>query len=599
MSEWSNEHRSLDPLFANEPGAYRWQRTPYAREWMDSANLPWVRIVTIVAGTQCGKSEALNNVAGYFLQHDPSACMLVLPRAKDVRTASRRRIRPMIEFSPALRAECTADAWDLTQTEFTFKRSVLYLRSSQVPADLASTPVRIVLCDEVDKWPRWTGREAGPLDLVMERQKTFVGRSIAYVTSTPVEPEGLIQRQLRAGDQRLYHLPCPHCAAWIVLLWEQVKWPEDVQTEREARRRAEAWYECQACGGRITDSQRLRAMDVGAWVPKGSDPAEWIAKGRNADRTEVRSYHLWSAYSPFLTWNKLVVQYLASRGVPESEQNWANSWLAVPWEHRIEEASESAVAQCIDPEHRRGVVPDSALVLVGAVDVQKDRMEWVVAAYGLDEECHVVQMGACSDWKSLSDALFVRWGDSQLRCVLVDSRHRRDEVVDWVRRWQPTARMIAGVHRESPEPFRTVKLDKHPRTGAPIPGGMAIWTVRVSQFKDLVAARLNRGASQREGRIHLPADSPPDWLHQLSAEQKVARRSAAGKVKEIWIKRPGRERNEAWDLLVYCSAASHLIRANLLRSASSPMRRPMPARRPGPPRRDRRGDEGGFGWPQS
>ena len=97
---------------------------------------------------------------------------------------------------------------------------------------------------------------------------------------------------------------------------------------------------------------------------------------------------------------------------------------------------------------------------------------------------------------------------------------------------------------------------------------MTVWTINVGMFKDLVAHRLRLAIDPPEtpvGLLHLPCDLEPHWLNQMSAEHKVAERSG-GKVKRRWVLKPGRKRNETWDVTCYNAAAAKMIRADTLRS---------------------------------
>jgi len=244
-------------------------------------------------------------------------------------------------------------------------------------------------------------------------------------------------------------------------------------------------------------------------------------------------------------------------------------------------------------------VPQDVKVVTAAVDVQKDRLEWSVQGWGLDEESWLIAAGRvqkakdAGDWRELGDILFRNtWGKEQLqlRCCVVDSRYRRDEVLDFVRRHQPVARMIMGVERDAAVPFGTLRLDKHPRTGASLPNGLTVWTVNVGWFKDLVASRIARTIAEPEskpGRIHLPSDLPVDWLSQMASEHKVRERSG-NKERHRWVLKPGHARNEAWDLTVYNAAAARLIRCDTLRSEERQPGASPPARPPGPPPRKHR-----------
>jgi len=582
VSEWADEHRVLEPLFASEPGPWRTNRAPYCREIMDSAALPWVRRVTFMASTQVGKSEAMNNIAGYYIAQRPSPTMFVLPNRDAARLAAERRILPMVQASESLSTELTERSHDVKHREVVFRRSVLYMRSAQSPTDLASVPVRLVLCDEIDKWPAWAGREAEPLSLVMERMRTFHD-SVLVVSSTPTTRDGLIYREHAQGDRRSYHVPCPHCEQMQVLDFDNVRWPRDIKTGNDMRRERAAWYECAHCHERIDDQHRRDMLLRGVWVPEDYSLTDWLER-RESDRTEHRSYHLWAAYSPWVTYWKIAAAFLDSRHEPARMMNFANSWLARVWEQRVQVTSEDALQKCV-ADYTVGSVPDDAVVLTAAVDVQVDYMVYMVMAWGRDEQSWVVEIDRVMTWRDLTLQLQRGFGDQKMqpRLVLIDSRYRRDEVIEWSRQ-TPTARMIAGVQRESLVPFSTTRIDKNPRTGETLRNGLTVWTVNVDIFKDLVCHRMQLEEQVEDevsvGRLHLPQNLEPHWLRQMTSEQKVLKKQG-NKQREVWQLKPGRQRNEAWDLLVYNAAAARMLGLDRVRNkdSDSKKRRAAPRKR--------------------
>jgi phage terminase large subunit GpA-like protein len=581
VSQWADSHRVLEPLFASEPGPWRTDRAPYCREIMDAASRPWVRRITFMASTQVGKSEAMNNVAGYFIHQKPSPTMFVLPNRDAARLAAERRVLPMVQASDALSRELTDRSHDVKNREVVFRRSVLYMRSAQSPTDLASVPVRLVLCDEVDKWPAWAGREAEPLALVSERQRTFHD-SLLFVSSTPTTRDGIIFREHQQGDQRSYYVPCPHCGEMQVLLFDNVRWPKDLRTGNEMRKARQAWYACAYCDERIEDQHKRDMLLAGMWVPEGRTPKEWEQQ-RDADREEHRSYHLWAAYSPWVSFWKIAAAFLDSKDDPARMMNFTNSWLARVWEQRVKATSDEAITRCI-ADYSVGHVPDEAVVLTAAVDVQVDYMVYMVVAWGHDEHSWVVECEMVSKWEDLALQLQRGFGPQALvpRLTVIDSRYRRDEVMEFSRA-TPGTRLIAGVQRDSLVPFATTRIDKHPRTGQVLRNGLTVWTVNVDMFKDLVSHRMQLALADGDevpvGRLLLPKDMDPRWLRQMSAEHKIVKRSG-NKQREMWQLKPGRQRNEAWDLLVYNAAAARMLGLDRVRSNAQPApQRQKPRRR--------------------
>lgn len=558
---------------------------------MDSAVQPWVRDVTLMTGTQVAKTETLNNIIGFHVRHDPCPTMLVMARADDAKLAMQKRLMPMVNASPALRAECTDRVADLNSREMTFRRCILYLRAAQSAADLASVPVRVALCDEVDKWPTWTGREAAPLSLLKERTRTFYNHLIV-TASTPTTRRGLIWRRFQSGDQRRYWMQCGHCQKPILFEWPQVDWPDKITTKEQMDAAQDAWYECQECGGKIDDRMKRSMIASGWWVPDRQDPVQWRDELSKRDRCPHRSYHMWAAYSPWIEWWKLVSEFLDSDGDPEKKMNWVNSWLAELWEDQVQDATDAGVRACVGT-HNLGDVPSEALVITGTVDVQVDRLEYHVNAWGRDEESWIVAAGATNEWEELADILFRNtWGEQKLamRGCLVDSRYRRSEVLDFARRWPTVVRMIAGVDTDRPNPFGTVKIDKHPKTGQVLENSMTVWTISVGWFKDLLAGRIQKSLADpgsKVGRLWLPSNAPDQMKAQLASEHKVRERSGNREVMR-WVLKPGHQRNEAWDLQVYQAAAARMFRVDTLRTEATAPRRPAqaaPPARPGPPQR--------------
>lgn len=561
VSKWADLHRHLPRTTGPDGGRYRSSLVPYAIEWMDSLNDPWVRQVTLKAAAQVSKTETLNNIAGYLVSQDPCPVLMVVPRNTDLTYAFQRRIRPMIESTQVLTDELTGRKQDVKKREIAFRKSVFYLRAAQSAADLASLSARVVLVDELDKWPQWSGREASPLDLARERQKNWPNR-ILYAVSTPVSRTGALQLEWEDGDRRRFFVPCPHCQVLHVLEWRHLHWDKErITTPREMRRSKDAWFLCPHCSERIDEKHKRAMLAAGVWVPEGKDPIAWRDVESKSDRTSHRSYHIWTAYSPWVRWHEIVEAYLAGMQPGKNLQNFTNSWLAEVWEERVTQPSETMLAAAEVKGLRMGVVPAAVLVATGGVDVQQDSMYWSVYGWGINMECWLLGAGKVHSWEELTEKMLGPvWGPQGrgLRCVCIDARFRRAEVIDWARLHPRIVRPVIGVPREDPRITVPFRLDRHPLTGAPV--GLLCWKVSVGLVKDEFAVLLDDPE-----KLHLPEDRPKDFDTQMVSEHKVKVRDGNREITR-WVQRPGYQQNHYWDAGVYAVAGALLIKVDLLRT---------------------------------
>ena len=141
VSQWADRSRVLDSTNA-EPGPWHTDRTPYLQGVMDAFNDPYIEDITIMASTQCGKTESMFNMVGYAVAQDPGPMLLVMPREDDAKSISSRRIIPMLFISPDLRSHLTSNSDDITKMEISLDRMTIFLSGANSPAGLAQRPIR-------------------------------------------------------------------------------------------------------------------------------------------------------------------------------------------------------------------------------------------------------------------------------------------------------------------------------------------------------------------------------------------------------------------------------------------------------------------------
>jgi phage terminase large subunit GpA-like protein len=565
VTEWSDQNRRLDPMSSAEPGVWRTERTPYLREPMDAFADPAVEDITIIASTQVGKTESMLNMLGYAIDEDPGPTLWVTARIEDIKTIALDRIKPMIDLSPTLCTHKTHYTDDISKSGIKLENMILYMAGSNSPAGLASRPIRYLFLDELDKYPKFSGKEADPLSLSTERTRTFWNRKIVK-SSTPTTKDGVIHKEYQKTDKKRFHVPCPHCGVFQPLVFPQISWGEERDPEKVKEERL-AFYECTACKGRIDDLHKPKMLSAGKWVPDGCQVEKDGTLTGEIPRTTRRGYWINCLYSPWLTWSDIAAKFLESREDIPKLMNFVNSWLAEIWEEKTEETKEDELRMLVQdvPE---GIVPDEAILLTAGTDIQKDYMVYTIRAWGYNDESWLIRAGYAESWAQLETILFNTQyprrtlSPLQIRLACIDTGYRTDEAYEFTRRHRDRARAIKGVDRLSGVPYTMSKIDRNPKTGAIMPGGVSLYRLDTFVYKD----KLTRLITSDPSIFHLYKEPMDDYFKQMTAEHKVIRRDKKnGKVWEVWCLKTEALKNNFWDTEVYSAAAADMLFVSSLR----------------------------------
>lgn len=170
VSEWAENYRLLDSKSSAMPGPWSNDVTPYLKGVMDEFNNYETEEIIFCKPTQCGGTEALQNMIGYIVMQDPSPTMIVYPTDVLAKSVSENRLQPMLLGTPEIAKQFDENS---SLLELQFDNMYLSLAGSNSPSGLASKPIRFLMMDEVDKYPGASKREADPIKLAKERTKTF------------------------------------------------------------------------------------------------------------------------------------------------------------------------------------------------------------------------------------------------------------------------------------------------------------------------------------------------------------------------------------------------------------------------------------------
>jgi phage terminase large subunit GpA-like protein len=564
ISDWADANRRLSSEASAEPGQWRTSRAEYQRGIMDAVSDASVESVVIMSSSQIGKSEMVNNTVAFYVDQDPAPIMMVMPTERDAEAWSKDRFAPMVRDTPCLAGRIADPKSRDGSNRILHKRfpgGHLTIVGANAPSGLASRPIRILLCDEVDRYPFSAGAEGDPVNLAKKRTVTFWNRKIVLVSTPTIRGASRIETAYAESDQRQYWVPCPACGAHQVLVWGQVRW----ESPGGAHRPETARYHCIDCDAPWTDALRWSAIRNGAWRARA--PFRGIA-----------GFHLNEIYSSWVRLEAMVRAFLSAKaGGAEAMKTFVNTSLGETWM----ESGEAPDWRRLSDRRERwspGTVPRGGLILTAGADVQKDRIEVDVWAWGRGLESwlveHVVIEGGpehAASWEALTALLARTWPHAAgahvpIARLAVDTGYETSAVHAWARR-QGTAQVVPvkgveGFNRASPVSGPTF-VDAT-EGGRRLRRGARLWTVAVSTFKAETyrllrlerptADELGLGAAFPPGTVHLPDWVDDEWLKQLTAEQLVTVKTKRGFAKLEWQKL--RERNEALDLRVYARAAA-------------------------------------------
>ena len=558
ISQWADRYRWLSQRASAEHGRWRTERTPYLREIMDclSPMSPIERTV-FMKGAQIGGTECGNNWMGYIIHQAPGPMMSVQPTVEMAKRNSKQRIDPLIEESEVLRKLVrdprSRDSGNTVLSK-DFPGGVLVMTGANSAVGLRSMAARYLFLDEVDAYPGDVEGEGDPITLAMARTRTFARRKVFLVSTPKITGMSRIESAYEESDQRKYWVPCPTCREFQILKFAQLRWPKgDPQS---------AVYICEHCGQEIRNHQKQSMLARG----------EWRAGAKGDGRTA--GFHISSLYSPvgWFSWGDAAKQFEQAQKNPALLQVFVNTVLGETWT-LLGEAPEWQKLYDRREEYKVGLVPRGGLFLTAGADVQKDRIEVEIAAWGRGKESWSVDYrvfegdtSRAAVWEKLTGLLnesFTTESGLELPIMqlAVDSGFATIEVYQWARRQGGRVLVIKGDSR-TPSLIGSASPVEVGPMGAKLKRGVRVWPVNSGMAKEELYRWLRqdrptdedvaKGIPFPSGYCHFPRYSE-EYFKQITAEQLVTK-IVKGYRRHEWQKM--RERNEALDCRVYARAAA-------------------------------------------
>ena len=227
-TQWAESNRILSSENCPLPGPYRVSVTPFIEEILDCTTDPTVEKIVCQKSAQVAWTDGVvNNSVGYYVDHEPSPILILFPTSKMADRYSKEKLAPMIRDSKVLRnkiAESKSRDSGNTILSKNFTGGHLELIGSNAPANLAMSPIRIVIVEEPDRCAANSGGEGNSLKIVFERTKAFHNRKIILGGSPTIKGLSEIEREMKLTDQRVFLVPCPICREYQLLKWSSVVW---------------------------------------------------------------------------------------------------------------------------------------------------------------------------------------------------------------------------------------------------------------------------------------------------------------------------------------------------------------------------------------
>lgn len=371
ISQWADEYRRLSSESSAEPGRWRTSKAPYQREIMDAVCDNRVQKVVIMSAAQIGKTDALIlNPIGYYMHYDPSPIMVMQPTIQMAETFSKDRLAPMLRDTPVLRDKVNDKSRNSGNTilQKIFPGGHVTMVGANSPSSLASRPIRILLADEIDRYPATAGNEGDPLLLAGKRLATFWNKKEVCVSTPTIKETSRIAVEFEHSTQEEWNVPCPVCGKYTPLLWANIIFEKD--------KLEDIGCACPACGVVSSETEWKEQFGKGKFVAKYPD-------------RKVRGFHLNALASLFVEWREIVEKFLTAneekkKGNIELLKVWTNTEMGETWEEEGEQIETDDLYK--RREKYNCEVPEEVLVLTAGVDVQDDRFETEVVGWGVDKE---------------------------------------------------------------------------------------------------------------------------------------------------------------------------------------------------------------------
>lgn len=569
VDQWADAERKVAPESGSPfPGDWETDRAPYAREIMARMSLhDPCRRVSVAKSAQTGVSECGLNLAGQIMAEMPCPVLVMLPSHGEAQDYNRLKMQPMIDVTPAVRARVReAVSRDEGGSTVTFKRFIggyLQIVGANSAKNLQMRSARVLINEEISQYPFQITGQGDPMKLAEERLTAFTGREkIADISTPGLDGTCRITKLYERSSKGRFHVPCPHCDTMQHLEFERLRYKAQSADDDLS----DVAYVCIACGALIEAHQKTAMIDAGKWVHERPERLETHA-----------GFHINGLYSPFLSWADIVQKYLNARESGDLKE-FTQLQLGLPFKEQGDAPDHTKLFEARDRGRPMRRLPTEALWITGAADVQGDRIEWDVYAWGVGMTAWLIDSGIIigqpaddATWGALSmiverqyrDARGVIWPIDAFGC---DTGYASQSVYRWVSKSprQETLYALDGQGKTTKPSLGTptaIDVDHNGKKK----GAVKLWPVGTHglKLKHYAAVRRTiagpKDGEYERGALLLPESVDEEYCRQMTSEFLYTDPKSG---KSQWRVIAG-TRNERLDTAVYARALAHHLTDSL------------------------------------
>lgn len=599
VSQWAEKRRKIKPPGWKTFELFDFRKTPYLKWPCDlmSKNSS-TRKVTITKGTRNGATQGfIMNSIFYNIDVNPVKMMYVSADQSLLDKFTKVELRPQLQESGLdkfIRSGSTnksnknrssgeqGDLWEFGIDGY------LAMYGANNPNNFRQLGAQYVYKDERATYPN-IKNEGDVSKLIDGRTNDYGPYAKIATVSTPTLAGSEYHREYQAGTEHQWQVPCPHCGFYQYLSFGEIEkdskgrktllYGLDFEYE-DFQLRSDVKYKCVACKISFPFDELYGINNHGKYE-----------ETKSIYNLENVSLDINSLYSIFCGWDVIANVFLEAKraGTPTALQSFHNLYLGKFFELKKKSINIQGLLERSSGYSRSQVPEGEVGFLTCAVDIQGNRVEMEFKGWGKNYHNYSIEYLTLHGdtkkddvWNQLERVIFkqtyggiapviftIDEGDGNMYDVVrafVEKMNRRDEAEYFEKTGRKHIRhRVMSLKGQSAKqirnlPIRVKELSKYNKC----------LFVNTYVFKERYVSWMGKEIDKETGEVPygyplFPEDYPRSYYKQLNSEELIIDIETSGYQKKSWRKKAGHNRNEAFDLCVYNTAAAEYFYTHVIK----------------------------------